>query len=314
MDTPPAQKARLSLAEQVKQAGFVAIGKGAFLSAAHKDGVVRSNRDARDSIDAPPNVIIMFGWMGGTFRHLSHYAKGYAELYPQAAQVVVLIEPRNFFSRKSTQDKALQPIMDTLGAVGCLPDTQTSTKSSQVKILTHMFSNGGGLQSTRLANLIRRRSPGSVSARSALVHDSMPGVGNLRTTLRAFAVGVPSLPARLFLYAFLSVMHFLGGIVRFLFGIPNVIECLRSKIEDPNFLPWVNKDTPRLYVYSKADGMVMWEEVRDHVQRLRDKGLDVKEELYMESGHVAHMPKDRARYWNAVANVWKASYRGENSA
>jgi len=314
-----AQKITVSLNEQVKQAGFVTVGEGVYLNTPPKDGdaMITSDSVPEDGPDSHPDVILIFGWMGSSFRPLSHYAKGYANLYPGAAQIIVQSYPSYFWELPWTRDKRVAPVVEALKETGFL--TNSDAHIPRRKILTHIFSNGGALQATTLSSVLRKSGyhpPAQANpARSAVFFDSVPGVGNFGTIKRAFTLAVPDpfwrALALLYMYSFI-----IGeGVTSFWlspFGYPPpTLKRMKEALEEPAFLPWVSRGTPRTYVWSKGDEIVPWWEVKRHAARVREYKVSerVRDEEFEGSAHVAHMVKDRKRYWDLVQDVWRASYR-----
>ncbi|PIA99821.1 hypothetical protein CB0940_02394 [Cercospora beticola] len=64
---------------------------------------------------------------------------------------------------------------------------------------------------------------------------------------------------------------------------------------------------PRLYMYSKSDEVVSWQDVRDHAKEARDvKGFEnVREEVFEKAPHVGLPREDFERYWGVVEGWWK---------
>lgn len=100
---------------------------------------------------------------------------------------------------------------------------------------------------------------------------------------------------------------YLWDVIRAFFGKQLVTEVLKSSLNNPRVLPWSNKRTPRLYIYSKTDELIQWQYVDDHINHLRRLGMDVQAEVFEDSPHVAHARTDPSRYWTAVARLWKSA-------
>ena len=83
----------------------------------------------------------------------------------------------------------------------------------------------------------------------------------------------------------------------------------------PRLLPWMNVRTPRLYVFSKKDELVPWQEVQKHADAAKRSGLDTRCEVYEDSAHVAHMRHDPKRYWASILDLWQtACHEGQTKA
>lgn len=68
---------------------------------------------------------------------------------------------------------------------------------------------------------------------------------------------------------------------------------------------------PRVYLYSRADQMVGWEEVEGHAAVARSTGWDVEIVRFEGSAHCGHVREDKGRYWGAVLEAWKRGGDGE---
>lgn len=84
------------------------------------------------------------------------------------------------------------------------------------------------------------------------------------------------------------------------------IAAYKANLLLPSILPWMNKSTPRLYIYSKSDLAVPAAEVEEHLQQAKSAGLNVHTEIYDNSPHVAHARSDPTRYWAAVKQLWQS--------
>lgn len=70
-----------------------------------------------------------------------------------------------------------------------------------------------------------------------------------------------------------------------------------------------DRTVPRLYLYSKSDEVVGWQDVRDHAEEARKAGYEaVREEVFETAPHVGLPREDFGRYWGIVEG-W---VRGEN--
>ncbi|KAL0578970.1 hypothetical protein V5O48_003010, partial [Marasmius crinis-equi] len=85
---------------------------------------------------------------------------------------------------------------------------------------------------------------------------------------------------------------------------PPPFEPLKRLLNSPNTLPWMDANTPRTYLYSKADELVPFGEVDEHVRKGKDLGLNVRNEVFETAPHVALARTEPARYWGAVKDTW----------
>jgi hypothetical protein len=66
---------------------------------------------------------------------------------------------------------------------------------------------------------------------------------------------------------------------------------------------------PRVYLYSRADQMVLFEEADEHADVAEGKGWDVTRVRFENSSHCGHLREDEAKYWGAVMEAWKRGPR-----
>lgn len=65
------------------------------------------------------------------------------------------------------------------------------------------------------------------------------------------------------------------------------------------------------YIYSKADKMVEWTDIREHAEEARNRGWTVEEEVFEDSAHCAHFSADGERYTEAVKRIWFGEVGGD---
>lgn len=64
-------------------------------------------------------------------------------------------------------------------------------------------------------------------------------------------------------------------------------------------------DAKRLYMYSKEDDLIGWEDIETHVAESRELGRKADTEMFSGSGHVGHMRKFPMQYWGAIQRAWQ---------
>ncbi|KII89700.1 hypothetical protein PLICRDRAFT_39840 [Plicaturopsis crispa FD-325 SS-3] len=283
------------------------------------------DEDAAGLRERDPTVILMFGWMGALLPHLNKYVEAYRKLYPQATCILVQSRPSFFLFSDRINAARLTPVVEVLEALGCIPPLNGApppmkpisakgvTAVSNPRILVHAFSNGGSYNMITLGQMLSTTSPlsnGSNAARTripnAIILDSTPGSGGLRSTIKAFTGVVRNPILRYVVAFFVSGMHFFHHLCALL--IPwqlTPIETLNRALLNPHLFPWTNAQTPRLYVYSKQDALIPWKQIQGHAGQAETAGLPVTTCLYEDSAHVAHARQDPARYWAAVQALWE---------
>lgn len=167
----------------------------------------------------------------------------------------------------------------------------------------HTFSNGGAIQLTTLGSMIRKRAEAEAAAtRSSyvtplparsIVIDSAPGTTGLRGLLRAFTAGIKStilkLPIYLVLTLIWAVIRAYTAIVR---PPPAHIDKLNLDLYDPTILPRTAK---RLYIYSKNDELIEYQNIEKNIENARKAGVEVETLKFDKSPHVAHARTDGHR-------------------
>ncbi|KAL0945482.1 hypothetical protein HGRIS_000968 [Hohenbuehelia grisea] len=290
-------------------------------------GILCAAPSSSDPTSVGPNVILLCGWMGAKLPHLFKYTKVYEERYPEAEILLVRSEPMFFLRPERTNQSHLLPLAERLKQLGCIsyPEPHQGSESnsndsgpiqrpSQPRILVHVFSNGGTAQVATLGRLLNKLGATSPSNLiSALVIDSSPGSNGLSSTLLAFGGLVKNPFLRFFLKSFITSLYFCLYILGVVFRRSFPLDVLRRALLSPSLLPWMTKDTPRLYVYSRTDELIPADQVEAQARQSTDAGLRTQTEVFDESPHVAHARTDPKRYWGAVRRAWEAAASREGA-
>lgn len=96
-----------------------------------------------------------------------------------------------------------------------------------------------------------------------------------------------------------------------LLGQERVLSWARRAINDHGYEA---KGARRLYMYSKEDAVVGWEEVERHAAEARAGGWAAKTELFGGSPHGGHARRSPGRYWTAVRRAWDRADEAEQCA
>ncbi|KAF8960066.1 hypothetical protein BDZ97DRAFT_1761030 [Flammula alnicola] len=300
--------------------GLVAIGRGIYFSKPiKKTGLDAERKDSSSTSSvSAPTLILIFTWMGAKLPHVLKYTKLYDELYPEAAKIVVRSEASFFWSTTRAKRAYLQPVVEALELLGCLPPAINPSKKTRdaciepvvaypaPRVLVHAFSNGGAWQLTTLSSMLASRPTSAYYTKvlspatsplpaSVLILDSCPGNGGVDKTIRAFTsvVGRNPILRRLVvlfvrgLYWYMALHKRITSLLSFLSRSPSRklqestsgIESMKTHLLAPHLLPWFSPSTTkRLYIYSTADDIIPAEEVEAHAERARKVGLDVRTE------------------------------------
>lgn len=140
---------------------------------------------------------------------------------------------------------------------------------------------------------------------SAIILDSSPGISNFRSIGMAFNIAIRNPLVRYIALAFIYISHALRLSLQMVFGIETMGTRYLKALLNPRLLPWMNSQTPRMYVFSKKDELVPWQAVQQHAEAAKTLGLNVRYEIYEESAHVAHMRLDPKRYWASIQDLWQ---------
>ncbi|KAF9481269.1 hypothetical protein BDN70DRAFT_919965 [Pholiota conissans] len=277
-----------------------------------------NSREAKDT--DTPSLIVLFGWMDATMPLLMKYIQRHKALFPGADIALVRINANFMLTGEVQRYRILTPLAKMI-----LEKVYYASESKGV--LFHVISNGGGFQliylSTLLTRLLRTTPPPPPSPqpphqpRIALVIDSAPGSGDFSSMVKTFAVPFSSSPrvAKTLLFvpvALLYAAYLVQSVVR---GLPPLMPLLRERLAQPGVVPLRgvqgekdedgSRAPPRVYVFSDRDGMVDERDVLAHLREVERKGMVVRRERFVGSGHVEHMKTDPERYWGAVRAVWE---------
>ncbi|KAG2347453.1 hypothetical protein BDR05DRAFT_987514 [Suillus weaverae] len=257
------------------------------------------------------NVRVLHRQMGAHPKQLQNYTSAYTKLYPKASQIVVQCNRDLLWTTNSVRSRRLKPVIDALEALHCLPSSSPAQRPA--RILTHVFSNGGSLQMTLLGHMLQRKygsAPVLGTSASALVLDSCPAAGGLKSIKLAVRTVVQNPIARHIALAVVHTIYFVRFGLSLLFGKQmNMLENLQIEMWNPRILSWMGLHTPRLYLFSRKDKLVSWQEVTRHAETAKERGMDVRCELFEDSAHVAHARVEPERYWSSVQEVWAVAIK-----
>jgi hypothetical protein len=169
------------------------------------------------------------------------------------------------------------------------------------ELLVHSFSNGGGTLLVEFAKMWVKRKGAPLPMR-AQVMDSAPGKGGWKRSYAAIAV---SLPRNLFTRVFggVAIWGFLVCVFVWntVLGKENAMVVMARLLNDAELF---DVRAPRVYLYSKVDAMVGFEEVEEHVAAAERAGRRVRAVCFEGSAHAGHVREDEGRYWGAVMEAW----------
>lgn len=244
-----------------------------------------------------PTTVLFFPWMGAQPRHFSKFLAHYIAHYPTARILVFLSWNLHLgFPSYFRHDKLLEPGLQII-----LTDLNTDNEGKgDGFLLAHAFSNGGAIALTSILLAFRRRTNRAMPLQ-ALILDSAPGRANLRPIAAAMRMSLPKqgylqLPIIVFVFSLLSVLW----VFHCVFHIENAIDKLRRVLNEPRVL---SLKTKRCYVYSRADKLVKWTDVEEHIDEAARQGYDVIRKEFHGSEHVSHMRMDKVKYWSVLESI-----------
>jgi hypothetical protein len=249
--------------------------------------------------DVSPSIILLFGWMGARFLRVLEYADSLHELFPTSTIVIIGSWAEFVWRSQAHLDAAMLPVVELL-------QSEQSQGSRFRGALVHVISNGGGWQFMTLRKMLLQAQPSSSSperAPTALILDSVPDDKGLKSSLRA--VSPTNHVLRIVVFPFLIGLYIAIYFYNRVMGRAPLFVELRAALLQPEILPSVAVGpTPRLYVYSQSDPLVLASRVEQHISAAAQLGLDVAVEEFRGTGHAVHMQSDPERYWNAVHSMW----------
>lgn len=251
-----------------------------------------------------PDVVLIYGWGDALPRHVAKFADGFKELYPSAKQVVVISPITTaLFKNLADRSKFMHPVVTELFPDG--PNGENVPK----KILAHTMSNTGAVSFFATVNKFKELYNAPMP-HQLLSMDSTPGStqldwGNVIRWSRAMALG----PAKAFPWPFAVTQ----SIMAVFLVVYAAFEGLVLRRESPgafsrrvaNDPSYESKDTRKLYMYSKEDDLIGWEDIESHAADTRALGWEADVEVFEGSGHVGHMRMHKDQYWKAIAESWK---------
>lgn len=252
-----------------------------------------------------PETVIIYAWGDGHPKHIIKYADGYQILFPHSR--IIIAQSTLLGSIYQTVSARTNAMIPVARSAGILPDSSSSQTTNRV--LVQIMSNSGTVSfiATLLAYKMFDKAPFPCKL---VVFDSAPGsislVKNFGRWSRALAVAASSripLPVA-FMQVFWVAILLLGEGLQRLTRWPAVGRLFPGPIFDPEF---VSESAMRLFLYSKVDELVSCEDIENQVGHWKKMDHTCRTERFDESPHVGHMRMYPRRYWDAIAEAWKAA-------
>lgn len=249
-----------------------------------------------------PDVVMVYGWGDGLPKHVAKYTDGFRVLFPRAKQIICLSPiAKAMFSEHQQRSESMMPIIKAIFPEG-------SEKQGKLKILAHTMSNTGAVNYASMLN-IYQQTHNAPFPHDLLIMDSTPGStdftrDNLVRWSRAMALGT----ANWFPWPF--------AVTQSIWAVSLCINWAIGKVKgtesagawsrkNSNNTEHATKDARRLYMYSKEDDLIGWEDIVSHAAESRRLGWEADVEAFEGSGHVGHMRKHTDQYWKAILDSWE---------
>jgi hypothetical protein len=237
-------------------------------------------------------LILLFTWNAAAAKHIVKYTLAYQKLFPTSRILLVRCFTPDMFRSTSSYGTLLQPVLDVVA----------EHSASGGQILVHSFSNGGGNQVNEFAKLWKKKH-GTVLPMRVQVLDSSPTKGPWMQSHAAISASLPRNTFWLwFGGALVHLLLVLTFVTNKVMGKENKMVVLCRELNDESVF---DVNVPRVYLYSRADAMVRFEEADEHADIAKAKGWDVTKVQFEKSSHCGHIREDENKYWTAVMEAWK---------
>jgi hypothetical protein len=262
-----------------------------------------------------PSTVVIFGWGDARPRHVAKYVDGYKILFPHA-RIVLIFSPiiKALYQTTEARSRTMVPVIEAVYPEVLANSETTIKEKSNERVLLHVMSNTGGINCAATMNAYTKHTDGRVFPHDMLVCDSTPGsphfLPNVGRWSRAMALGAPRwLPwpfvvTQALAAVFLASLHGLGWLI----GETSAAEFSTGAVNDPRLS---DTGAKRLYLYSKEDDIILWEDIEKHAADARQKGWSVTAELFDGTPHVGHMRAHPEQYWAAISAAWNEAVAGK---
>jgi hypothetical protein len=264
-----------------------------------------------------PSTVIIYGWGDARPRHVSKYVAGYRQLFPHA-QIVLIFSPilKALYQTLEARSRTMIPVLETVypeaaAALTGNPSTnqpEEEAKKGDRRVLLHVMSNTGGLNCAATMNAYTSNTHGAVMPHQLMICDSTPGstdfARNVGAWSKAMSVGAagwfpwPAAFTQALAAVFLACLYGAGWAI----GATSAGEYSTRAVNDARLS---DTSAKRLYLYSKEDEIIRWDDIEHHAADARQKGWSVTAELFEGTPHVGHMRAHPEQYWAAIAAAWR---------
>lgn len=194
-------------------------------------------------------------------------------LFCRLITLTFIVPPRKLFLQTRELSGVAQGLMDVLVKNNFIDN----------HIVFHVFSNGGCLVYTQLIHLLNM--PDSpfrdrLHVRG-VIFDSAPGKKRILQATKAFMLTVQANVVIRFILGFFLLVYLM------------IMQVVSKLVPGRGFLLYKNvmedpTSCPQLFLYSKADKIILSEDVEEMITARKERGFDVKSICWDDSEHVSH--------------------------
>lgn len=241
-------------------------------------------------------LILLFAWNAAAAKHIAKYTASYQKMFPSSRVLLIRCYTTDMFRSESSYSPLFKSSIELVSE---------HTKNGG-EILAHSFSNGGGNQINEFAKAWKKQFGTLLPMRTQIL-DSSPTKGPWMKSHAAISASLPKTTLwRWFGGALVHLLLAATFVVNTLLGRENKMVVLCRELNDEKMF---DVSVPRVYLYSRADEMVGFEEADEHADIAIAKGWDVTKVQFEKSAHCGHVREDEAKYWGAIMEAWKAGPR-----
>jgi hypothetical protein len=247
-----------------------------------------------------PKLIIVASWTDARDEHIAKYLVKYQALFP-TAQILLLKSTSKIFFKPQEIVNVIRPAVPVIKAAL----TETTSSSSSLELLIHIFSNGG---SSSIANLYDAyassagEGEGAILPQHVTILDSSPSVYRFEGSVVFLSLGLSSLQKILAM----PIIYLVSCSWSFMVATGLMLDW-------PAVWGKAHNDTKRhvelrrTYIYSETDGLVNYKDIESHADEAKSNGFNVRMEKFEGSAHVSHARKDESKYWEIVRSTWEGN-------
>lgn len=247
-----------------------------------------------------PSLIVFCTFMGAPLKIVDKYAAGYRKLFPNSSILLILSNLSDTFCFDVLQADRSKKASNTILDVKAAAD---SASTSPGPFVLHAMSNGGTTAAARIAKHLHDTGhPNTIF--SYTIADSAPSHPKLSTGVEAITMQIPiksPLLRKLGYWALYVTLGLTMFICCDIFRQEDMVRKLRRRWNDAQLF---SPQAPRLYLFSKNDALIPYEDVKDHAQDAKQKGWkNVREELFEKAPHCGLILENAGRYWGAIKRL-----------